>query len=605
MKAADARRTCVNQLFQAKKAQLSAAPEAHECCRDHANRRDFCNPQNETQLIRAGLLHPSKATGLDHIYVCDRWAVHVCTDNACKLWVATGTCPLTGLVHGGVMVDDLRNREIRGVKQLSARALARRHEQTAERASNVVVTRRSHQIVTVSATTTTTTTVSEQQPALPDAANVQTLSLALLEQLEDIAHEGSKLRQQLHEVLLSREMVFPRKVSAMVHALRTYPEQTRFRDNHKLNPWIATQLANYKRYVHVLREDAEKKATAAGIETPPPKVTRRRKMVSSTNMFGAGGGAGAVVVEEHSDPTAEKIEADRAAAERRLAHKMRQRQTRRREDGSLIIADKRGEEIEEEEEDDADEIATERVRLAREARTRRDAQTRESEDRFRKRAKRFIEHLLYGPARKKIINRHQEEMARLFASTMRRYATELKREPTWLEKMEIGYNTHREQPITLLEYDGDMVRNYVDIVTHVWKVVVAHGPPTYCNAGDRVCVFVTLATLYSIRDKGLMINNTVFLPRNSQMLNLPRLNDLRLFRCREHHDMPSYGRAYTVGCDLVSDAYKTALESGRQISDLRMDMRELQAKSVRTGQNVHSDKVEMFAVGRGRPRRKA
>jgi hypothetical protein len=117
-----------------------------------------------------------------------------------------------------------------------------------------------------------------------------------------------------------------------------------------------------------------------------------------------------------------------------------------------------------------------------------------------------------------------------------------------------------------------------------------------------VVVFVTLATLYSIRMKGLVVRSTTFLPRNSQMLHLPRLNDLRLFRCKEHKKMPSYGRSFTLGCSLLKDSFEAALDAGASVASLRVDMKDARVDTVREGDTLRDNTVEMFAVGKGRPR---
>ena len=583
---------CIRALFEAKRAELTARPVDHQCCRDAADRVNFCNPENEAALIRRGRLRRQQATGLDHVYVCNKWGVHVCTEDACRMWQKTGTCPLTGRVHGGVYVDDLRYREVRGVKQLSGAALARKDLATSTHSSTVRVVR--HQRVV---TTTATPTPPQEQRTV----DVTDLRLALLENLTEISRPATELRKKLAAVLVARDVAFEAKVGSMIELLRIYHEQTNLSNRDRLDAWIGTQLADYQRLVNALKAHAEKKA-AFEQQRARPKVTRRRKLVSSSNMFGAG--AQAVVVEEQEDLMAKEVEQAREQAEREARRKALAKKTRRAADGSLIVADRRSlaPRLEEEHVDKGAEEREARAARAKRAKLVKRALSRESCDTFRKRAKRFASHLLFGQPRVDVLRRFEEESRRSLQSAMRKYCSTIQRELTWIEKMEIGYNCHRAPPITELKYDPDLLDKYVDIVEHVWRVVVTHGPLEHCNAGERVVVLVTLATLYSIRTKGLVVRAITFLPRNSQMLHLPRLNDLRLFRCREHSRMPSYGRSFTLGCSLLKDSYEAALDAGVSVASLRVDLNDARVDTVREGDTMRDNTIEMFAVGKGRPR---
>ena len=66
--------------------------------------------------------------------------------------------------------------------------------------------------------------------------------------------------------------------------------------------------------------------------------------------------------------------------------------------------------------------------------------------------------------------------------------------------------------------------------------------------------------------------------------------------------MPSYGRSFTLGCSLLKDAFEAALDAGVSADLLRVDLTEARVDTVREGDTTRDNTIEMFAVGRGRPR---
>lgn len=596
----DRRALCIKQLFGAKRGELTARPEEHECCKDRSDVQAFCNPENESALVERGALHASMATGLTDIYVCRRWNVHQCTADKCTLWHATGYCPLTGMVHGGVMVDDLRNQEVHSVKQLTRGGLMKRAKVNRVDSNTVHIKREAVTLAKISsdyAGQKRKAAPTEEQTAAGDE-DINTLGLLLLEALEAVALPNTMLKKRLTAALHDKLTVFNGKVRKMVSDIQMNYTQTRFPSDSVMQRWLKTRISEYHAGVRALkREVADVIEAGKGYA-----IKSRRKLVSSANMFGTQ----AVVVEEHVDLELERQRAEEAAKRKRDEREALKSQSRRRKDGSLIIAVKRDEDIYECDMDGvhiAPVVAQLETQRAREARIRAEALSHESVDRFKKRAKKIIVHLLYGNPRKEVLKRHETEMARVYYTAVRKYTKKRECEPSWLEKMEIGYNTQRDPPIAILEYDADLVDKYVEIVTHVWRVVVKYEQTVFANAGERVCLFVTLATLYSVRDKGVSARGITFVPRSSQMLNLPRIGDLKHFKLDEHKALKSYGRSYTQGCNIVQSAFEAALDAGCAPETLRVDLSVLKAKKVRTGDLVHSDAVEMFPVGKGHAKR--
>ena len=597
-------------MFAAKKSQLTRNREPHQCCRDRHDRLNFCNPETEMDLVRRGLIPKLRATGIDYVLVCDRWGVHICTERDCHLYQspdAKGVCPLTGLAHGIQMVDDLRYREVRGVTQRQPDGLVHQRARAAD-SSSMVVTQAGMRVVAIKkepGTEVTPPVAVKLEPGVAvkrelgrDNDAIRTLCLALLEALVDMSKERTDLRMRLRKTLISREITFKDKVSDMVSSLRVYTEETVLGDERRMEKWIEGRLKQHYRQVEATRKEQQEAAERAA-QGGASVVVKRRKMMSSANMFGGGA---AIVVEEHDDPEAE---ARRDAEAKRVLwedHIKIQRQVRRREDGSLIIANKRTEAVNggDAKDLDAPDPKQEEARRQRDAKVRADAQTKEAVARFKKRARVFIKHLLFSRERDRLVREHEADSREAFSTCVKRYRSRFGREPSSLEMMEIGYNTHSEPPLILIEYDEQLVCKYVDLCTHVWSVVVRHGPYVLANAGDQVCVLVVLGTLYSIRDKGLMVHRTVFLPRNSEMLALPRLNDLSKFMMRQHENFrQSYGKMFNNGCDIIVDAFRKAMESGETVETLRPDMETQAAAVVREGDVLRSSAVEMFAVGRG------
>lgn len=76
----------VQQMLLAKRGLISRQP-CHVC----AGR--LCNPQNESMLIAAGLLHPSRSRRTLNVFVCDLGGVHICTKYLCQF---DEICPISG-----------------------------------------------------------------------------------------------------------------------------------------------------------------------------------------------------------------------------------------------------------------------------------------------------------------------------------------------------------------------------------------------------------------------------------------------------------------------------------------------------------------------------
>lgn len=59
-----------------------------------------CNPQNESSLLRKGILNPVAMTGCNDIYICDKGGVHVCTRDRCN---AETVCHISGCKYANTV----------------------------------------------------------------------------------------------------------------------------------------------------------------------------------------------------------------------------------------------------------------------------------------------------------------------------------------------------------------------------------------------------------------------------------------------------------------------------------------------------------------------
>lgn len=68
----------------------------------HVCRPSYCDPENESSLIRQGLLKGPPLT--DNVYLCNLGAVHVCTKKSCNLYAGShdNVCPISGLQAGNI-----------------------------------------------------------------------------------------------------------------------------------------------------------------------------------------------------------------------------------------------------------------------------------------------------------------------------------------------------------------------------------------------------------------------------------------------------------------------------------------------------------------------
>lgn len=219
-------------------------------------------------------------------------------------------------------------------------------------------------------------------------------------------------------------------------------------------------------------------------------------------------------------------------------------------------------------------------------------------DRFRTNVTALLNRLFYSTIRGDLNERARREGKEEWEKCYKKYCKDTAsegRHETFIEKYEIALNTQVEPPFVILEDDGKLVDKYFNIIRHVWGIITKYGSPSFCNAGDRVCVQLTLGVLYSMRNSGIVIDGYNFLPPNAELLVLPPLSLL-------HHFQPStgtnasYGRRLTTGVNEIMAAYRAAIQSGAtQISlMLSSNMTEAEQKIV-DGEEVKEELIKVIS----------
>lgn len=194
--------------------------------------------------------------------------------------------------------------------------------------------------------------------------------------------------------------------------------------------------------------------------------------------------------------------------------------------------------------------------------------------RFHKSVKTLVTNLFYSNQRSKINSEAKQVAERLCEVKFKKYLKRIAEEdrpPTYIEKLEIAINTPVNVPLKILSDDGKLVEKYTRIIEHVWKIVAAHGPRSFSQAGHRSCVCLTLGVLYGMQNSGIVVNDTNFLPQNPELIHLPSLQMIQRFQTVELQKK-SYSSAFTRGNTVIRNAYATALQKGVPIAELMLNV---------------------------------
>lgn len=614
--AAEAKKRWVEILFRCKRSTRNSDPVEHECCADPNEKQLYCRPENGSMLVARGAMPPEQnRDDMSHIYVCDLWNMHECTEDACGLYHETTVCPISGIVHGENLVSDLRYREVHMVHNASQARLHHEAEVARQARAPTALRRPAKEaavIRRIEGATADGTGDARKRKANAEAERA--LALSLLRRLVDASNRGTALERKMTALLEDREKRFQQKVTQMGQLLVMYPQETRYNGDAKaLSAWVGKQLDEFRIYVHEQREAAARQANQEATKT---RVKRARQMThAGSNMFALSGALAPTSVilqeEEAVEEQAVAQEREKRAHKERLARRQQRKKRardlmRRDAEGRLRVATRR-DEIEDE---DSELDEEERAREIRDRVSRRAALTQSVQESFTRRCKAFIYHLLWGPRRKKVLQIYQRTLRNEFKSIYNSYINALPKDQlsdlgiTTLERHEINNNVYRSPPLRIFPYDDALFKKCVDMVTHVWRVVTQYGPNSFSNAGEIVVVHVVLATLYKVRGHGLIVDGHVIIPPDIRMHHLPQIGDLLHFRQEKHDNMNSYSRTYTLGCQLVTKAFRKALKRGVPVNRLRMELRDMQASVVRDGEEERRNEVEMVAVGRGRLKRR-
>jgi len=432
---------CLTNLYSCKAMMFErmSTKGEHDCLASNL----VCNPENELNLLHRNALRQSSCSGINYMYMCNMGMVHTCTTEKCSLWVDTGVCPLTGIVHGQVFQTgkDRSGHYVRGsgfgpnIQKGYARGSSR-HINSFNGFGR-----------------------SKRRVSLSDSSVDYTRKHPATKRVKMMS-SGNWFRKSGSGVITIEREVKQKRVPAITKQQRD----------------LAQQVANRS------------------------EVRIPRKLPSS-------------------NPVKDETEKREAA------------QPVRRKVSKNMMA------------------------------------------RFEAKTQKLITNLLYGDTRRKLNKKAESDAQKKWESLYSRYQALVKeegRQETFKERYEIALNSRAVLPFQMLENDGKLIRKYVSIVKHVWAIVRKYGPASYGDSGDRVCVQMTLGTLYSMRNSGIIVGNTMFLPRNPELHHLPTLQLLNHFR-QAKGKVASYNRSYTQGANAIRAAYEAAVKQGVPHSILVID----------------------------------
>lgn len=191
----------------------------------------------------------------------------------------------------------------------------------------------------------------------------------------------------------------------------------------------------------------------------------------------------------------------------------------------------------------------------------------------------LIIRLLYSGIRKQINEEQRRHAEVVWNREKDRYLREVESQCKPVNEAEmfiIRMNTrehYHEMPI--IAKDAKRLKHYVDEVMRIWRVVVQYGNPGNVNAGKRLCVKITLGTLYSMTSGGICIQEVYYLKDDPWLLEvLPPIKHLQHFELDDISNRRGIGfrKAYTEGRKLIAAVFISALTRGAKLSELLGDV---------------------------------
>lgn len=470
-------RRCKTNLWNGKIDRLNNNDQDlyHQCLRGDAG----CNPENETRLLSQHRLTRKELTGMDHIFLCDKGIMHVCSEDECNLWSDRGTCPISGFVHG-IIFKTGRGRSghyLRGKNQFNT------------------------------------------EKALSYSAH-------------STKREG--------------------------YYINGYREKRS----------LATSMPS----MNLINEENSN------------NKTKRVKLLSSGNIFRKSGSC-TVTIEKPKVEKSKTKNGDSSLANGSLPKLARLSDTRIKpifsnDDESVTIKVEKPSKI-------TSDVTTKR--RGRKKGSRREI-SEPMRERFKKNVEGLIHCLFFSRARARLNEKAQVDAKKEWEKKYRQYQKGVEscgKEQTYIEKYEIALNTQVTQPFVILPNNGILIAKYFSVVRHVWDIVCKYGAGSFCNAGPRVCIQITLGTLYSMRNSGVVVNNINYLPQNPELLDLPPLPTLHHFQESKLANV-SYNRSFTTGANAILDSYQNAVMQGVSVSELILDTNTINPETVTIdGKQVH------------------
>lgn len=188
----------------------------------------------------------------------------------------------------------------------------------------------------------------------------------------------------------------------------------------------------------------------------------------------------------------------------------------------------------------------------------------------------LIKRLFYNTEYRQQINKDREEKQQQeFSKLTKRYEDTCERlgQLECLGVIKIYYlNTIAQAKVLpLLACDSEKLEQCVDMVMHIWEIVVRYGKSGNRNAGPIICLQLTLFTLYGVmlaNGLGMRINGTrVDLIDHSEYVE-QALPPWRVLHYYQEADGRRYRRAFTQGKKVLEEALQAARKNGVNLADL-------------------------------------
>ena len=214
---------------------------------------------------------------------------------------------------------------------------------------------------------------------------------------------------------------------------------------------------------------------------------------------------------------------------------------------------------------------------------------------------RIVESLLYSKRREKINAKKQTAQTRKLAKMVVKRTSRDARQGKFTDMSAVYCDSvHmvlRTRPyLRILKRDEDRLSYYVDIVFHVWRIIHEYGR-SGGNAGEKLAVQATMATLYAMRSGDYIKMGKKLLPGDAYLCNLPELNELHLFV--EENERRSLKKSYTQGMKSMEGAFCSAIERGVHPSRYMFDTGRLKSGKIVIGGVEQQMEVECVALGGG------